>query len=116
MLPAFLVGKVSDLTVPEHVKDFRAVRQELLRRGLFQARAEHLSAHDTRKRVVPSTCFLPTVSPWSSCAGGSSRQAPKSPQPLPWPFLLHAPTVALTHPLTPQHTRAAAAPGALPGA
>ena len=27
---------MTDLSVPEHVKDFRAVRQELLRRGLFQ--------------------------------------------------------------------------------
>merc|ERR1712048_1432298 len=35
MLPPYLVGEVSDLTVPPHVKDFRAIRQELLRRGLF---------------------------------------------------------------------------------
>lgn len=37
-LPAFLVGRVTDLVVPPHVADFRAVRQELLRRGLFQTR------------------------------------------------------------------------------
>jgi len=36
MLPAYLVGEVTDVTVAEHVKDFRAVRQELLRRGLFE--------------------------------------------------------------------------------
>lgn len=36
MLPAFLVGEVSDYEVFEHVKDFRHIRQELLRRGLFE--------------------------------------------------------------------------------
>lgn len=36
MLPPYLVGEVSDYTVPPHVADFRAVRQELLRRGLFK--------------------------------------------------------------------------------
>mmetsp|Transcript_8631 Transcript_8631/g.18948 ORF Transcript_8631/g.18948 Transcript_8631/m.18948 type:complete len:559 (-) Transcript_8631:291-1967(-) len=36
MLPAFLKGECVDVKVPEHVKDFRAVRQELLRRGLFE--------------------------------------------------------------------------------
>jgi len=36
MLPAFLVGEVSDYTVFPHVADFRAVRQELLRRGLYE--------------------------------------------------------------------------------
>mmetsp|Transcript_50538 Transcript_50538/g.159105 ORF Transcript_50538/g.159105 Transcript_50538/m.159105 type:complete len:556 (+) Transcript_50538:122-1789(+) len=36
MLPPYLVGEVSDYTVYPHVADFRAVRQELLRRGLFK--------------------------------------------------------------------------------
>jgi delta8-fatty-acid desaturase len=37
LLPSYLVGEVSDaLPLPAHVADFRAVRQELLRRGLFE--------------------------------------------------------------------------------
>eukprot|EP00429_Kryptoperidinium_foliaceum_P019279 CAMPEP_0176038814 /NCGR_PEP_ID=MMETSP0120_2-20121206/19238_1 /TAXON_ID=160619 /ORGANISM="Kryptoperidinium foliaceum, Strain CCMP 1326" /LENGTH=552 /DNA_ID=CAMNT_0017372209 /DNA_START=125 /DNA_END=1783 /DNA_ORIENTATION=+ len=36
MLPPFLIGEVTDYTVFPHVADFRAVRQELLRRGLFE--------------------------------------------------------------------------------
>lgn len=36
MLPPFLVGEVSDFAVYPHVADFRAIRQELLRRGLFK--------------------------------------------------------------------------------
>jgi len=36
MLPPFLMGEVSDYAVCPHVADFRAVRQELLRRGLFE--------------------------------------------------------------------------------
>lgn len=38
-LPAFRVGRVTDgAVVPPHVADFRAVRQELVRRGLFETR------------------------------------------------------------------------------
>ena len=36
MLPRYLVGDVTDVIVWPHVADFRAVRQELLRRGLFE--------------------------------------------------------------------------------
>lgn len=36
MLPRYLVGSVTDVVVWPHVADFRAVRQELLRRGLFE--------------------------------------------------------------------------------
>jgi cytochrome b involved in lipid metabolism len=36
MLPRYLVGEVTDVVVWPHVADFRAVRQELLRRGLFE--------------------------------------------------------------------------------
>jgi len=36
MLPAYLVGEITDYAVPAHVVDFRQVRQELLRRGLFE--------------------------------------------------------------------------------
>eukprot|EP00933_Yihiella_yeosuensis_P045819 TRINITY_DN41240_c0_g1_i1.p1 TRINITY_DN41240_c0_g1~~TRINITY_DN41240_c0_g1_i1.p1 ORF type:complete len:585 (-),score=102.45 TRINITY_DN41240_c0_g1_i1:318-1961(-) len=36
MLPAFLIGEATDVVVPPHVADFRAIRQELLRRGLFE--------------------------------------------------------------------------------
>lgn len=36
MLPSYLIGEVSGVVVPPHVEDFRAVRQELLRRGLFE--------------------------------------------------------------------------------
>mmetsp|Transcript_69868 Transcript_69868/g.195841 ORF Transcript_69868/g.195841 Transcript_69868/m.195841 type:complete len:524 (-) Transcript_69868:102-1673(-) len=38
MLPAFLIGEASDYKegICPHVMDFRAVRQELLRRGLFE--------------------------------------------------------------------------------
>jgi len=36
MLPPFLIGEVTDMPVYQHVEDFRAVRQELLRRGLFE--------------------------------------------------------------------------------
>lgn len=36
MLPAFLVGEVCDCKVYPHVADFRRIRQELLRRGLFR--------------------------------------------------------------------------------
>lgn len=35
-LPPYLIGKVESVHVPPHVKDFRNVRQELLRRGLFE--------------------------------------------------------------------------------
>jgi acyl-lipid Delta6-acetylenase / acyl-lipid (9-3)-desaturase len=35
-LPAFLIGQVTDVPVYPHVQDFRAIRQELLRRGLFE--------------------------------------------------------------------------------
>lgn len=37
-LPLFRVGRVIDVVVPPHVADFRAVRQELLGRGLFRTR------------------------------------------------------------------------------
>jgi len=36
MLPAYYVGEVSDYSVYPHVADFRKIRQELLRRGLFE--------------------------------------------------------------------------------
>jgi hypothetical protein len=36
MLPAYYVGEVTDVEVWPHVADFRAARQELLRRGLFE--------------------------------------------------------------------------------
>ena len=36
MLPRYLVGEVTDVPVIPHQADFRAVRQELLRRGLFE--------------------------------------------------------------------------------
>ena len=36
MLPPMLVGECVDVVVPPHVADFRAVRQEMLRRGLFE--------------------------------------------------------------------------------
>mmetsp|Transcript_89898 Transcript_89898/g.159955 ORF Transcript_89898/g.159955 Transcript_89898/m.159955 type:complete len:559 (-) Transcript_89898:102-1778(-) len=36
MLPPFLIGEAVDVEVPPHVADFRQVRQELLRRGLFE--------------------------------------------------------------------------------
>mmetsp|Transcript_31937 Transcript_31937/g.101491 ORF Transcript_31937/g.101491 Transcript_31937/m.101491 type:complete len:560 (+) Transcript_31937:89-1768(+) len=36
MLPAYYIGEVSDYKVYPHVADFRRVRQELLRRGLFE--------------------------------------------------------------------------------
>ena len=36
MLPRYIVGEVVGVEVPEHVRDFRKVRQELLRRGLFE--------------------------------------------------------------------------------
>mmetsp|Transcript_120153 Transcript_120153/g.340071 ORF Transcript_120153/g.340071 Transcript_120153/m.340071 type:complete len:549 (+) Transcript_120153:61-1707(+) len=36
MLPPYLVGEVSDFVVYPHVTDFREIRQELLRRGLFE--------------------------------------------------------------------------------
>ncbi|CAJ1461376.1 unnamed protein product [Effrenium voratum] len=36
MLPPMLIGQATNVTVPPHVQDFRAIRQELLRRGLFE--------------------------------------------------------------------------------
>mmetsp|Transcript_5783 Transcript_5783/g.8134 ORF Transcript_5783/g.8134 Transcript_5783/m.8134 type:complete len:545 (+) Transcript_5783:74-1708(+) len=36
MLPPMLIGEATDVEVPPHVQDFRAIRQELLRRGLFE--------------------------------------------------------------------------------
>ncbi len=39
LLPKFLVGEVTDVVTHEHVKDFRHIRQELLRRGLFETDA-----------------------------------------------------------------------------
>uniref|UniRef100_A0A7S4B931 Cytochrome b5 heme-binding domain-containing protein n=1 Tax=Chrysotila carterae TaxID=13221 RepID=A0A7S4B931_CHRCT len=36
MLPAYLIGQVSDYQLYPHVAEFRAIRQELLRRGLFE--------------------------------------------------------------------------------
>lgn len=36
MLPAFLIGECVDVPVYPHVTDFREIRQELLRRGLFE--------------------------------------------------------------------------------
>jgi delta8-fatty-acid desaturase len=36
LLPAFLVGEVTDVVVYPHVADFRAARQEMLRQGLFE--------------------------------------------------------------------------------
>merc|ERR1719469_1718145 len=36
MLPCYLVGEVSDFTVPPHVFDFQKIRQEMLQRGLFE--------------------------------------------------------------------------------
>lgn len=35
MLPPYLVGEVTDVPVYPHVQDFRALRQELLRKGLY---------------------------------------------------------------------------------
>jgi len=36
MLPAYLVGEVTDIVVEPHVADFRNLRQEMLREGLFE--------------------------------------------------------------------------------
>ena len=36
MLPRYIKGQVVGVEVPDHVEDFRKVRQELLRRGLFE--------------------------------------------------------------------------------
>jgi acyl-lipid Delta6-acetylenase / acyl-lipid (9-3)-desaturase len=36
MLPQYLIGEVIDLPVYPHVLDFRAIRQEILRRGMFE--------------------------------------------------------------------------------
>eukprot|EP00435_Cladocopium_sp_Y103_P031275 s1696_g7.t2 len=36
LLPPMLIGEATNVTVPPHVQDFREVRQELLRRGLFE--------------------------------------------------------------------------------
>jgi len=36
MLPQYLVGEVTDVPVIPHQQDFRKIRQELLRRGLFE--------------------------------------------------------------------------------
>lgn len=40
-LPALRVGRVLGVVVPPHVADFRALRQELLRRGLFHTRWQY---------------------------------------------------------------------------
>merc|ERR1711968_129788 len=45
MLPKYIVGEVVDVEVPEHVKDFRKVRQELLRRGLFETDYRYYFRH-----------------------------------------------------------------------
>jgi len=36
MLPAYLIGTVTDVPVYKHLQDFRALRQELLRDGMFE--------------------------------------------------------------------------------
>lgn len=45
MLSPYLVGEVTDVVVYPHVKDFRAARQELLRRGLFKTDMRFYARH-----------------------------------------------------------------------
>jgi len=41
MLPSFLIGEVTDMPVYPHVEDFRAIRQELLQKGLFETNPQY---------------------------------------------------------------------------
>jgi len=45
MLTPYLVGEVTDVAVYPHVADFRAARQELLRRGLFETDMRYYAKH-----------------------------------------------------------------------
>jgi delta8-fatty-acid desaturase len=45
MLPPYLVGEVTDVPVYPHVADFRKVRQEMLRRGLFETDYSYYAKH-----------------------------------------------------------------------
>ena len=45
MLPQYLVGEVTDCVVYPHVADFRAARQEMLRRGLFETDYRYYAKH-----------------------------------------------------------------------
>ena len=65
MLPAYLVGVCSDVQVPAHVADFRRVRQEMLRRGLFETDMRFYA-----KMAVWHT-FLFSLSLYLSLCGGS---------------------------------------------
>jgi len=60
-LPAFRVGRVIDVVVPSHVVDFRAVRQELLRRGLFRTRWDFYAKLATWYMVLFCTSIYLTV-------------------------------------------------------
>ena len=42
-LPTYLIGEVTDVPQYEHVQDFREIRQELLRRGLFETDPSYYS-------------------------------------------------------------------------
>jgi len=66
MLPAYLVGEVSDYTVPPHVVDFRNVRQELLRSGLFETNMRYYA------KFATWFAFLFTSALWLSVCTTSS--------------------------------------------
>jgi len=66
MLPPLLVGEVSDYSVCPHVADFRAVRQELLRRGLFKTDLRFYA------RQASWLAALLLGGLWLSLAGGST--------------------------------------------
>jgi fatty acid desaturase len=53
-LPPYLIGECTDVPVYPHVQDFRAVRQELLRRGLF----ETSSAYYVKLYIWYATLFV----------------------------------------------------------
>ncbi len=57
MLPKFYVGDVADYKVPEIIKDYRAIRQGLLARGLFETDPAYYYA----KYVWLASIFMPGV-------------------------------------------------------
>lgn len=66
MLPQYLVGEVTDVVVYPHVADFRAARQEMLRRGLFETDYRFYAKH----AAWQATLFLTSLALSFDAIGG----------------------------------------------
>merc|ERR1712129_476083 len=74
MLPAYLIGEITDYSVPAHVVDFRKVRQVLLRRGLFETNMRYYYKFAAWYALLFNSALwlsLCTESAWSRLLGAA---------------------------------------------